>query len=433
MAIKLGKSLSELVAEEVINQETAERIQAYYQDKKQGGQSRLLLAFGILGAVLIGLGLILIIAHNWDDLGKSSRTIISFLPLVASQVLCGYVLWKRPDQVVWKESVSVLLFFSIGGCISLIGQIYQVPGDLRSFLFTWMLVALPIVYVMRSSMVSLLYIVGVSYYGIHAGYFRYPPDGYLHYWWLLLLALPYYIGLWNNRPTSNFVAFHHWSIALSLVICLGTINQDHGAFLYVAYVSLFALYYQIGKSSWLANTNLSTNAYLVIGTVGTVIVLLVLSFDWFWLELGTKSWTFNSVLVAPEGIAAFLTTLAALGVWLWRWQGAREGSTGLEPTGLTFLVFIPLFFWAWYGPTIPLIAINLLVFLIGVYTIWKGAVDDHLVIMNTGLLILTGLVVCRFFDADLTFITRGVLFVLIGTGFFIVNYRMVQKRKADAQ
>jgi len=39
------------------------------------------------------------------------------------------------------------------------------------------------------------------------------------------------------------------------------------------------------------------------------------------------------------------------------------------------------------------------------------------------------LIICRFFDTNLSFVLRGLLFVLVGLGFFAMNYWMIRKRK----
>jgi hypothetical protein len=66
---------------------------------------------------------------------------------------------------------------------------------------------------------------------------------------------------------------------------------------------------------------------------------------------------------------------------------------------------------------------------LGVLYIRKGIRQDHLGILNYGLLIITALIICRFFDTKWSFILRGILFVMVGIGFFIANYQMLQKRK----
>jgi len=35
------------------------------------------------------------------------------------------------------------------------------------------------------------------------------------------------------------------------------------------------------------------------------------------------------------------------------------------------------------------------------------------------------------FDTNLSFVTRGLLFVAAGLGFFVLNYRMLKKRKDE--
>ncbi|MBC7747546.1 MAG: DUF2157 domain-containing protein [Methylotenera sp.] len=90
---------------------------------------------------------------------------MSFLPLLVGQLLCGYSILKKSESTVWKETSSVFLFFAIGANISLVAQVCNIPGDLDFFIITWMLLSLPVVYLLQSSVFSLLYIAGITYYG----------------------------------------------------------------------------------------------------------------------------------------------------------------------------------------------------------------------------------------------------------------------------
>ena len=72
------KELTELTKENVITQETAERIRDYYENKSSSSTNRLFIIFGILGAILVGLGVILVIAHNWDELTRGTKTFFAF-------------------------------------------------------------------------------------------------------------------------------------------------------------------------------------------------------------------------------------------------------------------------------------------------------------------------------------------------------------------
>jgi hypothetical protein len=73
-----------------------------------------------------------------------------------------------------------------------------------------------------------------------------------------------------------------------------------------------------------------------------------------------------------------------------------------------------------------------MVLAIGILTVRKGAMLDHLGILNYGLLIIAVLVTCRFFDSDLNFIIRGILFLIVGIAFFLSNVWMLKKRRENA-
>ena len=107
----MTKDIPELVKADIISQDTADKISAYYC--RQAGQStnRLFVVFGILGSIFVGLGIILIIAHNWDNLLRTTKTFLALLPPLFGQLLCGFVLLKKQDSVAWIESGTIFLFF----------------------------------------------------------------------------------------------------------------------------------------------------------------------------------------------------------------------------------------------------------------------------------------------------------------------------------
>ena len=163
MKSKLLNDISELLENNIISQEVATNITAYYKSKEDSQPNRLFTVFGVLGATLVGLGIILIIAHNWDNLSRSIKTVFAFIPLVIAQLVSGYSIYKEKSQV-WKESSGTFLFFAIGASIALVSQIYNIPGDLGSFLFTWIVLTLPLIYLLNSKAVSILIVVFASYW-----------------------------------------------------------------------------------------------------------------------------------------------------------------------------------------------------------------------------------------------------------------------------
>ncbi len=426
--MSIQNDIPELIKAGVITQETADRIHDYYKNKSGESTNRLFIVFGILGAILVGLGIILIIAHNWDDLSRPTKTFFSFLPLFIGQIICGFVLIKNQDSIAWRESGAAFLFFSVGASISLVSQVYNIPGNLSSFLLTWMLLCLPLIYVMKSSITSLLYLAGITFYAGETSYWSYPTSESYLYWVLLLLALPHYFLLYKKMPKSNYMILHNWLVPLSLVITLGTVAKRTDELIFIAYFSLLGLFYLIGDSDFFTRQKTINNGYKLLGSLGTIVLLLIFSFDWFWKDLRKRDLSFSEIIVTPEFFASMIISLLVAGLLYLRQK--NKPLNDIKPLAPIFILFIITFILGLSSP-IAVVLINLYVFAIGILTIKDGAKQDHLGILNYGLLIITALVICRFFDTDLSFVIRGILFVSVGAGFFAANYWILKKRKTN--
>ena len=426
--MSLQKQLQELIEADIISEEIADKILAYYKHKDDKTSNRIFVVFGVLGALLIGLGLILIIAHNWDNLSRTAKTLLAFVPLLIGQILAGYTLLKKTNSPTWRESTSTFLFFAIGATIALISQIYHLSGSLSTFLLTWLLLALPLVYLMRSSMTSLLYIAGISYYVFEVGYSFYHKFENNYYWLLLLLILPFYYWLYKNKSGSNALIFHHWFLPLSILLAFGTLVEHNGRFIFVGYMSLLGLFYLIGNTDYFIKQKLLNNSYMIIGSLGTVGILLALSFKWFWRELRHQE-LMSGQFQSTEFIVSVILTIVAMILFFYQFK--TKSLKELKPISITFLLFFLTFIIGLYSG-IAVVLINIILFGIGVFTIKEGEKQNNLLILNYGLLIITSLVISRFFDVNLSFVLRGLLFILVGTGFFAANYWMLKKRNNEA-
>src|SRR5678815_2799712 len=363
--MKVSKDLTELVQAGVIDQLTADKISNYYATKTTSPQSKMVIVFGILGSLLVSLGIILILAHNWDDLTRTTKSIFAFIPLVIGQGLCAFTLLKKRESTAWREASAVFLYFAIGACISLISQIYNIPGNLTSFLLTWLLLGLPLVYLLNSSSASLLYIIGITYYGCETGYWEsYAQESYL-YWGLLLLILPHYYYLFTKKSDSNFFTIHNWFLPLSVIAVLGTLATDAGELMFVAYMSSFGLLYQIGGLPTLRDLKIRNNGYLVLGSLGTIVLLLILGFDFFWSDLRGEEMP-KGLMSTPEFLTAAVLTIAALGLLVY--QKMKQRPISLRPAEWVFIVFVILFYLGYRSPFV-VIWINLLTLLVAILTI----------------------------------------------------------------
>ena len=426
--MSVNNDIPELIKAGVITEETGNRIQEYYKGKRESSPNRLFVAFGILGSILVGLGIILIIAHNWDELARSTKTFFAFLPLVAAQAICAFVLLKKSTNSVWVESATTFLFFAVGACISLISQIYHIPGNLSSFLLIWMVLCLPLIYVMKSNMAVLLYLIGITYYAVETSYFTYPTTQSFLYWVLLIAAFPHYYFLLRNHPKSNFLIVENWLIPLSITIVLGTLASGAGELMYVAYFSLFGLFYLIGNNAFFRDQNLRNNSYKAIGTLGTLILLFFVSFEGFWREIRSEAYDFGELIVSPELWAAIVVTLLAIGYLYFQQKDKpiRELPL-LSPIFLLFAIIFIIGLNSYFAAVL----INILILAISILTIIEGAKREHFGVLNFGLSIITVWIIIRFVNSDLSFVIRGILLMAIGIGFFTTNYWMLKKRRSN--
>ena len=425
MSDKITNELQELLKANVVTEETAEKIQQYFDEKQEGNQNKLSSVFGIVGAILVGLGIILVFAHNWDTLSRLTKTLLSFLPLLIGQLFCGYSILKKPESPTWRESSAVTLFFAVGSSIALIAQVYNIPGDLNSFLMIWMLLCLPLVYLLKSSIVSLLYLTGITYYGCNANYFTYPSLQSYYYWLLLLGIAPHYYKLLKTKANSNFTLFHNWFIALSIVICLGTIAHKNENLMTLSYMSLFTIFYFIGHMPFFEKQKLKNNSFLIFGKLGILYLLLLYSFRWFWDKFIYNTASLSETFFSLEFIIVLLLTFFA-GLLFYK----KNSKTNFKKISILELAFLTniLFFIPGYEFSIMA---NGIVLAIGISEIKRGNKLNHLGILNFGLLLITILITCRFFDTDLSFVIRGILFITIGLGFFLTNYLMFKKRNRN--
>lgn len=418
------KELHELVEANILTPEKADEIKNYFAQKKSKPDNRITIVFGILGALLIGLGIILIIAHNWNDLNKVAKLVIAFLPLAVGQILCGISISKRSDSVAWREASSTFLFFAIASSISIVSQVYNIHGNLGRFLLVWLLLCLPIIYCVRSSVASLLYWIGITWYACEVSYFEYPRQTGHFYLILLAAAIPHYLSLIKREAKSNFTTLHHWLIPISLTISLGTLGSNAEHLMVICYFILFSIFVMIAQFGFLSDRKTISNGYLVVGSLGTVVLSLFLTFSeyWNWLSKDTSVWVASQtsvILIVMVLVATFL--LSAL-VRASRWQR-------LNVKSYSFIIYVLVAIVGNHFPVIAQIFANVTVLAFAVFTIRDGAEKESLGLLNYGLLAIAALITCRFFDTELSFVSRGLLFMGVGVAFFGANYWLIQKKK----
>lgn len=249
------------------------------------------------------------------------------------------------------------------------------------------------------------------------------------YWVLMALIIPYYYTEFlRSNKKNNFFYFHSWLLTLSLTICLGTFAQHNEEFILIAYMSMFSAFVMISGFSAFDTGRVISNAYLVVGSLGVIGLMLSLSFSFYWDDI--ENFTRKEFASSPEFIASVVISLISTGLLFITLKNSK--SSEMNYKSFAFVFFIILFVVGLSMPALAQVLTNIVILIFAVNTILTGARKNHLGILNYGLLIITALIICRFFDTDFSFILRGLLFIAVGAGFFATNYYMIRKRKTQS-
>jgi uncharacterized membrane protein len=145
--VSLHEQLYQWTARQGLDATSARRLRALsgVDDPPGDPWTPLRLGAGALAAGLIGFGLILWVAANWDDFGRVLR--FGLLQAVfAASLIAAAVL--RP----WRAPLALAAFLTLGGLLAYFGQTYQTGADPWQLFALWAVLGLPIAWAARSDL-----------------------------------------------------------------------------------------------------------------------------------------------------------------------------------------------------------------------------------------------------------------------------------------
>jgi uncharacterized membrane protein len=380
--------------------------------------------FAVLAALLIGGGVILIFAHNWNDISRPLRAVISILPLLVTYALGYHVLKSRTESAVWREGVAVGNIGALAAAVALVGQTYSIPGNLASFLLTVGLLSLPATYLFRSNGAALLYLASLVWRRWAAAEIWIGPttDAYPIFWLMLALIVPFVI-MQTRKGGSTGAKLLVFGVLTVIAIAMPPNKSDFWCIL--AYALLGSSI--IGLKAFDAEGRYVARAASILSYAGLFVILLILSFGDVWSEnhfyreggaVETVSLLTALALVNIAVLALLILRKADLVDIIW---------TALGP----LLVLIRLVSISnKHGSDIAFF-INALGLALGITTIAAGYRRGSMTLVNGGLAVVCGIFLMRFFDSDLSMLLRGCAFIVIGIAFIVVNVKLSRKFKEE--
>lgn len=426
----LYEELPELVSRGIINREQAAQIQAHYGEVEAKPAFNVgFLVAGVLGALLVGSGILLIFAYNWEDLSRTWRTILSFAPLVVAQVFYGYAYFYRRGEAAWTEGTSAFLMLMIAASIALVSQTYHIWGDPETFLWNWMLLSVPLIYLLNSSIATTIYLIGIASWTMQVR-----GGDSIWYWFLLALAVPHFIYNWRKHKELLRRYALGWAVAITFILgWFGTIEMDLAEYSLVGTMILISGFYALGRILFPNRTqSFVTRPFQTFSVIAAFLFLLLLTYDDIHIpDFKPDAFLLGYYYPYWAGITNFIVLLLLSGGYLfllfYHFQKRKivDHLATLLPIAGLLILLINRLDGQWFG----ILLANIYLLAWGIAYLVSGIQERRMPWVNIGMFFILALVTVRFFDTNWSPLVKGIIFIFLGAGFFAANIILSRRLK----
>jgi uncharacterized membrane protein len=387
------------------------------------GLGRLLIT-GI-GAIMIGLGVILLFAYNWADMSKYLKLAVIFGALISSHLLAMLVAGRN---TLFSESLFALGTMLMGAAIFLVGQIYHLDSHYPHAILLWSAGALAMAWALPSLTQAFMAIILVILWHVMEVF----NFHYANHAAFLVILFGIFPLVWR---LSSPVLARFVSAGLLITLGLSISSVDEGLvgitllLISSAMIFMHRIIQKTGNASQIAIANeMAKPAVLVL-----VLILFGLTFSDFLREM------FHIKLDDPltSGIfwVALLVSQLAFG-WLLFKRQVNAIAALAELT--VVLVFLPTLLAGYleYSSLHKLqvvlsTAFNLILLGTSIWLMIDGARHANRRRMVAGSILFAILAMARYTDLFDSLIARAVVFLIVGITLFVAG-NIYQRNKQEA-
>lgn len=362
--------------------------------------SRALGIFATIGAVLLGLGVILFFASNWSAMTPMVKEAVLMTGLIASGWGGYYLAFERGEyETVGKALlfVNILLF---GASIFLIGQIYHLQLNFWLGALLWCTGTLLFAYILESR--------------LHA--------------WLAVPLLILFLGWLRSTHLSGFIGqldflFDDRYSMLGLMPIIG-----------MGLIALSIIHNDRRSVDFAAKTYFSWGLFLILMPIVTSTASSVLLFEFFSLKPDAIALTIIGVSLllfcAAEWIGRFNTPQGRWGLVALVAYFAFVSVVAKVPEMLGFPDEVYRYGAENYFLITGLHIVHvLLVFVLLLTVIWFGTLLKHITVINMGMLGIAFLILIQYFSFAYSLQDRSLFFMMGGVLLIVLSGFLEKKRK----
>lgn len=134
----------------LLTKKKAEELQAALEGHPEDVPHRAIAIFSAVGTILIGLGVILFVASNWQEFTPTMKVALLLIALLATAGTGFHLAYERRTYVKTGMALLFLSTLIYGASIFLVAQIYHLPINFWWGMLLWFLGAALLAYILES-------------------------------------------------------------------------------------------------------------------------------------------------------------------------------------------------------------------------------------------------------------------------------------------
>jgi uncharacterized membrane protein len=374
--------------------------------------------FFSIGAILFGLGVILIFAYNWERMHKFVKLAVIFAALIGAHGAGFWLKQSRSQYQTAGEGLHLLGTMLFGAGIWLIAQVYHIEEYYPNAFLIWGLGALALAWSMPSIAHGILAAILLVLWNCFEAFdFKNPH---------LISPFPIFVGIMPLAWLKRSRVLMGVGLIGFLVTLFTSVSMLEGDL--AALVIFFSANMLIAASLVVRQRSLFAEISPVFSFIGFFLyfaILFILSF--FHRGKGTWSVQFDQFM---QSLFFFSFALAAIGMWAWaiwptpKTKGQSPKALSAEYYGvmatlcimiLNTLGLIPLR--GWLGMAV----FNIIFLYQCVMMIIAGCKTLSLKTTVTGCVLFAVIAFARYTDLFVSLLTRSLVFFIAGAALFSVG------------